>query len=516
MKRKTHSKYHKYLGLPLALLLVLMSLSGIILNHRNAVADWDISRTILPQAYQFKNWNNGLLRGTLHPRYSPNKQTPILLYGRGGIWHTDSQAQTCLDYNQGLPKGAEHRDIRAVGENTQGRLFAINQMHLYTRTPHTHWKRIELPKDADQRLSDLTLRADTLVIVGRSHLYLSTPPYKHLQEITLPPAPQYDSRPTLLRYLWLLHSGEIFGTPGKLFVDALAVVLLYLCLSGLLLWLLRKKTAMRTLRNMHLRLHDQLGLYLLFPLLLLTITGMMLRPPLLLLVVKNKLKPLPLTSLKSDNPWQDQLRMLRWDETQKDWILVTSDKFFKLHEISSKNTQRKTTNQVSTQTPLLLSNTPPLNVMGCNVLYPLKGGLWAVGSFSGMFLWNRTEGTWVDYFTLRPTAPATGMPAIGGTAVSGFSTHLGKHPIVVDYNKGNKDVPQPAAFQKLPMSLWNLMLEIHTGRIFTILGKSTMIYVFLLGMLTLWLLHSGWKIRLKRGKKTLATNAKANKPDNQA
>jgi len=64
----------------------------------------------------------------------------------------------------------------------------------------------------------------------------------------------------------------------------------------------------------------------------------------------------------------------------------------------------------------------------------------------------------------------------------------------------------PAEIRKLPVSLWNLSLEVHTGRIFSvILGDFYILYVPLLGITTLVILISGillwWKMRKKKNKK---------------
>ncbi len=65
MKRKTWRKYHKWLGIFTSFFLVMFCLSGIVLNHRRFFADVNVSRSLLPDRYAFKQWNNGLLRGTL-------------------------------------------------------------------------------------------------------------------------------------------------------------------------------------------------------------------------------------------------------------------------------------------------------------------------------------------------------------------------------------------------------------------------------------------------------------------
>ena len=88
--------------------MLMFCLSGILLNHRSLIKDVDVSRKYLPSRYEFKNWNGGLLRGTLA------LDDAILLYGNGGIWQTDSTASTFKDFNKGIPAGADCRQIRNV------------------------------------------------------------------------------------------------------------------------------------------------------------------------------------------------------------------------------------------------------------------------------------------------------------------------------------------------------------------------------------------------------------------
>lgn len=61
----------------------------------------------------------------------------------------------------------------------------------------------------------------------------------------------YEPKVTLFRTVWMLHSGELFGTAGKLVVDAVAVVLVLLCLTGLAYWLLPKDMRRRHRHGRH-------------------------------------------------------------------------------------------------------------------------------------------------------------------------------------------------------------------------------------------------------------------------
>ena len=55
----------------------------------------------------------------------------------------------------------------------------------------------------------------------------------------------------------------------------------------------------------------------------------------------------------------------------------------------------------------------------------------------------------------------------------------------------------PESFSELPMSLWNVALEVHTGRIYTILGQGTLIFIFFAGLAAMWCIYSGYVIRKK-------------------
>ena len=45
--------------------MLMFCLSGIVLNHRELVADINIDRSFLPADYRYNKWNMGLLRGSI-------------------------------------------------------------------------------------------------------------------------------------------------------------------------------------------------------------------------------------------------------------------------------------------------------------------------------------------------------------------------------------------------------------------------------------------------------------------
>ena len=65
-----------------AFFIILFGASGIVLNHRQLFSDYQISRKWLPDAYRYKSWNNGMLRGTLScpPRYLSRRQRYLIVW----------------------------------------------------------------------------------------------------------------------------------------------------------------------------------------------------------------------------------------------------------------------------------------------------------------------------------------------------------------------------------------------------------------------------------------------------
>lgn len=490
MKRIVWRKHHKWTGLLIALFLLSFCVSGLLLNHRSLIKNVNVSRSILPSRYEFKKWNGGLLRGTM----AWNGR--VLLYGNGGIWLTDSAASSFEDFNRGLPVGADYRQIRSVVNVENSHLFAVSPFSLYRYGMHESWHCVDVPLTEGEKLSDITAIGDTLVVLGRSYAYLSHPPYKTFRRISLPPAPNYDGKATAFRTVWLLHSGELFGTAGKLMVDAIALILVVLSISGILFWLMTKrrfKPSAVVLRSV-LNLHDKVGRYTIAFTLFIAITGWCLRPPVMIALVLNKLPVLPGTVLCGKNPWNDKLRMIRYDESQGDWLLSTSEGFYSLspNVFSEGNSVKNSIVKIETQ--------PPVSVMGLNALEKSKDGKWLCGSFSGLFVWNRTNNQIIDYFTGQPAPKTSGAP-FGKKAISGISMNFaskeGGKLVVAEYDNGTDFVPQPVEMNTLPMSLWNVALEFHSGRIF-IGNIATYIFIFITGCVAIWCLVSGFKIRMRR------------------
>lgn len=495
------AKYHKWIGLFFTFFILMFAISGVFLNHRRAIATWDVPRSWLPPKYSYENWNNGAVSGTLSL-----SDGHVLIYGGNGVWVSDTLCRNLQPLMEGMRRGADNRNIRAVARTSRGELFAVSPFCLYhSSEAENRWQ--ELPvTTGDESFADVLVKDDTLLVMTRSYIYMAVAPYANFQRIRLQQPENYTPEVSLFKTLWVLHSGELFGLPGKTVVDAVGILVAVLCITGLIITFFkipikrRKKQGVNTPKlkrtwTFSLKWHAKLGYIFFILLLVITVTGMFLRPPLLIPIARTQVKPLPGSTLKSDNPWNEKLRRLRYDEGQSVWLLSSSDGFYSLSSFDA--------------SPKKLSGTPPVSVMGVNVWQKNKHGEWLVGSFSGLYRWNMDEGTVYDYFTgeavtqRRPSGP----PAFRNP-VSGFSSDFSQGDVSYDYGKGAclKDespfASMPETFAHARMSFWHVCLELHVGRLYaSFMGALTGFYIFLAGLLMLFILVSGYIVYRKRYRK---------------
>ena len=382
----------------------------------------------------------------------------------------------------------------------------------------------------DDRFVSAAVAGDTLVVLSRSAVYTATAPYRTFVRHELrAPAEGAPGRFTM-RTIWRLHSGELFGEIGRFAVDTLALALLVLCITGLIitffprithrLQVKRRRAANRfTLQS--LRWHNRIGVSTLVFVFVLTLTGMFLRPPLLILIAGGKHAPVPHTVEDSPNAWWDELRMVRRDTACGEWLFYTAHGFHTARSL--------------TDAPQRVRCEPPTGFMGPNVLRQVGRDEWIVGSFAGLYRWNRVTGESYDLIRRCRYVPPThaGMPDFT-YSVSGYSDDLAGRPLVFDYNRGaeypepieadgvhdegrtadTKQAPMPSqsavvAPGEARMSLWRLALEVHTGRIYTFLPTILVqLFIFLSGLFLLSVVISGFVVYRRVFKRHKLVNPK--------
>ncbi|MFO7938188.1 MAG: PepSY-associated TM helix domain-containing protein [Bacteroidales bacterium] len=503
-RAKRYLKWHKWPGLILAAILLYMSISGILMNHRSFIGGVDVNRKALPTDYHYHNWNLAAIKGI-----EQLSADSLLLYGNIGIWLTDSAFTRFESYAQGFEKGIDNRKIFDVHKTANGNLYAASLFGLYVfDTVGTTW--VRLPIEATlPRFVGLESRGDTLYAMNRSYLFqgLDKGTATSLKRLELQAPEGYKQEVTLFKTLWQIHSGEIFGLPGKLFVDFLGVVSLLLSITGIFYfvvpgWMKRRKrkgkeaARLAATNRWALKWHNKAGTWLFVFLLILFASGMFLRPPLLIAIGNSRVRPIPFSHLHQSNPWHDKFRDILYDTTHNHFILASSDGLFFLEDIES--------------TPQKFQYQPPVSVMGITVLKPFKQGAFLIGSFSGLFLWHPAQQEVLDFAEGTLYKESIGGRPVGNHVISGAFTDNKGNWYGVDYNQGVKSLYHKEEFPSMPlhvkkaspMSLWNLSLELHTGRIFSaLLGDFYILLVPLIGLLALIVTISGYLLWRARSRK---------------
>lgn len=489
----TWRRFHRWAGLIGAVFVLLFCLSGIILNHRSLFAGCDISRGMLPGAYRLDRYNNGIIKGTL-----PLSSDSLLAYGNAGIWLTSPRFTRFSDFNGGLPSGADRRNIRNIIRLKDGSLWAAAQYGVFTLRG-SQWTLAMKPADGE-RIADITLSPDSMqpVVLTRSAICLIDPVSGQTTHHTIGAPADREPRVTLFKTFWMLHSGELFGTPGRVVVDLVAVIIIFLTITGIILFCLpyqiRRKVAhsnsaarLRARFRWNYIVHDKVGYVTALLTVIIAATGMCLRPPLMIPLVMTDTAPVPGTAQDTGNYWHDKMRGIRWDSDHDRWLLSTSEGFV-------------WADSRFPQAPQPVEGaTPPVSPMGITVFERLGTGQWLIGSFSGLYRWDMPSGIITDHTTGEPYQSGRTPYATSPALVAGLSRDLVYGDIVIfDYARGNDSLPPMSArLREQPMSLWNAALELHVGRCYApFLGPFSSLFVFISGLLLTLLLVSGIIIHL--------------------
>jgi len=490
---KFFKKYHKWIGIVLTIFILLFSISGIILNHRSLFSWIDVSRNFLPKEYHYNKWNNAAVRGAEKINIDS-----ILFYGNIGLWLTDSSFTKFNDFNAGLPNGIDNRKISKVFKTSKGNLFAGTFFGLFQYHYNKNlWQKVNLPIDEDQ-IVDIAEKGDTLLVISRSYL-LKTKDFFHFTKVVLPEPENYDNKTGLFKTLWMIHSGEIFGLIGKMIVDIIGLVFIFLSITGLIYFInpfvIKRKNingknvqSVKKSSKWNLKWHNKIGCITVVFLLIITSTGVLLRPPLLIPIAGSKVNKIPYTILDSENPWFDKLRRINYDDQTDRYIIATIDGFYYSEDNFSSKLKK-------------CNSQPPISVMGVNVFEQISDSVLLVGSFEGLFTWNTYTGLVQNYMTKQEHKEVNRRSVpIGSNVITGYTKHFKSQEVYFDYNSGakligtnQKFVPMPLQIEQQPMSLWNLALEVHTARIYkSLFGNFYILIIPISGLLILFILISGF------------------------
>jgi len=501
---KFYKKLHKWPGVIISFLLLYYSVTGIFMNHRELLSGIDVKRTALPENFRYRNWNNSALKGNLIIT-----NDSILVYGNIGVWQTDSAFKNYRSFNAGFPKGMDNRKVFDVHRSADGNLYAATQFGLFAYdTELGQWTKFQLDV-AIQRFVAVESVGDTIYAINRSYLFKgkSNGSRTIFQKIELKSPDNYVKEVSLFQTIWQIHSGEIFGLPGKLLVDLMGVVTFFLSFSGIIYfffpgWIKRRKQKSKArdrivqINRWSLKWHNRVGAWTFGGLLVLFFTGMFLRPPLLIAIVNAKISPVKYSHLDQPNPWYDKLRDLLYDENKNIFLLSTSEG---MHYMNVGETK-----------PVRFDIQPPVSVMGISTLKPYSNGGYLVGSFSGLFLWHPSYPEIYNYAQGKLYQGNTSGRPIGDFKITGHISDTKGNEYMVDYDKGVIPLHHNNQFPEMPanildeskMPLWSLSLEIHTGRFFqALIGSFYILIVPLSGLIGVMVVLSGYLLWRKRYRK---------------
>lgn len=466
---KLFQKYHKWLSLIFTIFFILFSLSGILLNHRTFISGIDVNRKWLPNSYELKNWNLASVKGDIKVR-----QDSILFFGGAGIWLSDSTMKAWKPFMNGFPKGSDQRKIFDLVKTPKGDYFAATRFGLYRYSVlQDSWVKQQFFSD-DEFIVGLEVVNDKLYVLTRNFLYAASleTPLTSFSKVELIAPEGSKPKITIFRLFWIIHSGEILGIPGRLLVDMGGLIILFLSITGLIYFLFPKiikrvkakqrlsrlKRTTRFSYNWHLKI----GFYTAVLIVIVSFTGIFLRPPFLLLVVNGGVKQSVNSANINEIFWHDKLRDIKYDEQRNTFLLATSEGIYSSRDRFA-----------SALEPFQIE--PPVSIMGINVLEILSNGDYLVGSFSGAFRWNPYSGLVADYLTGQPVHLNSGLSSpFGSFAIAGYSNNSGRE-YFFDYDKGIFPVqPNSSTFEmpqivkdSFPFPLWNLAQEVHTCRIYS-------------------------------------------------
>ncbi len=501
---KLYKKLHRWPGLILSFFLFYYALSGIILNHRELLSSIDIKRSNLPANYEYHNWNNAALKGNI----IINRDS-VLIYGNIGIWLTDSLFKDFKPFYSGFPKGIDNRKIFDIHRTDDGHLYAAAFSGLYAYNKSLQkWERLNTGKKSG-RFVGIDNVGDTLYAANRSYLFngISDGVNTVLTRIELAPPVGYVNKVTWFQTLWQIHSGEIFGIPGKIYVDIIGVITIFLSISGMIWfffpgWIkkrLKVKKKARTITRVggwSLKWHNIVGSWTFILLVITFLTGMFLRPPLLIAIANAKVSPLKYSHLDQPNPWYDKFRDILYDGNTGRFLLSTSEGMYHM--------EREDLMLVKYEVQ------PPVSIMGINVFENSADSSYLTGSFSGIFSWSPEKRSVIDLHTGKPYAPVSIGRPVGEILVSGMIADCQGNRYVVEYNNGIIPFYHSYEFPQMPeniltaskMSLWSVCLEFHTGRIFqTIVSDFYILIVPLVGLTGIIIVISGYLLWRRKFRK---------------
>ncbi|MEJ2637524.1 MAG: PepSY domain-containing protein [Calditrichia bacterium] len=511
---------HKYFGLVLLLFLMWMSISGILLNHPELIANYSIPAWLVPSHYRIKNWDRSAL---ITLKFSEKNQRIGFAAGKLGIWKTEDGGQTFLPLRSELPESPYYRktnDILLL-EKDSDLLFAATDGGLFVYNLNNyHWKRLPLRND-DERILKILKVQDRLFVFTPSSAFASPLPPREMKFKMIHLRRKNDlDQVSMIRLFFDIHDGRIWGFFGRLLIDFAGLIIIFISVTAFYIWFFpRKRKKMdhtksflssRCFNNMFRKLykyHLKIGIWVAALLLIIGGTGFFMRPPALAAIANGWISSSAYPGFLPENPWDQKIQNALYDSVDNRLIIQAAGGFWIGPPDFSQPFVRKKMNV-------------PVFVMGTTVFEPYGKGGFLVGSFSGIYHLERKSGKAINLLTNREAGAVSSIRPAEKMITGYFKTPQGEQFIttheqgllpVGNAHREDRFIMPLEMKENYKMPLWNFLFEIHNGRIFTDLVGNFYILIVPLGSLLFvlvvlsgiydWLFLKIWRKRSLRSNK---------------
>lgn len=500
---------HRYLGLLLFLYLIVVGITGILLNHPTLLSGFSVPRWMVPPSYRIVDWNRGSLKTVV---YSEQDSSLGFLAGTEGVWKTTDGGVRFEPMDVGYPSARAKRrtnHLHLMEDGDRSLLLAGTHDGLFgcSLTDET-WRHVPLGRDAEEIRKILEIE-DRIVVFSQSNAYQSPAAETigdlsfqrvHLQR-TKGPATSDTDGISLVRLMFALHGGEIWGLPGRLLIDLVGVVLIFLSASGVYMWyfprarrwfprkagnLPMSETTKRKAYLWMTRYHLDLGALVTVFLMLIAGTALFMPPsPLVLFVVRTTVPreywpgPLP------ENPWHEAIGNAAYDAVGGEILIEAKKAIWRGPADFSGPFVKDTARH-------------PISAMGTHVMEVTDDGGLLVGSFSGLFECRPDGKTVIDLSTGKPRKRGRSGPPLGRWMAVGYlETPAGERFVATHKQgilgidgaetKGRFEMPE-AMVRGYRMPLRKFLFEVHNGRIFRDWLGGSYFLISVVGALSLLLI----------------------------
>ena len=465
---------HKYAGLVVLLFLAWMSISGLLMNHPSLISGISVPGWLVPPQYHVENWNRNSL---IDLEFSSRDPNVAYAAGKQGVWKSTDGGKTFVPFMDGYPSSAYYRKTRDLLLWEQGAefLFAGTDGGLYVcDLQRDRWREIDLGP-GHHAVKKIFPVNDRFIVATASGLYASPMPPSDMRfsPVSMQRV-EPERRVSLIELFFSLHSGKAWRLAGQLLYDAAGAILFFLCVSAFYTWYFpwqrRRGKKSRLLTNPHsarvfktlFKYHLKLGIWVAAVLLIIGGTGFFMRPPLLGVIAQGSVPAAAYPGFLSANPWHDRIQNALYDAVDEKIVVQASDGLW-------------VAEAGLTQPFYPLELDVPIFVMGATVFEAYGADGLLVGSFAGLFHWQRSTGRSIDLLTNHNVTGAAPLRPGEHMITSYFRTPQGEEfvatfeqgivPVGGADANGRFGVPEglTAGFR---VPLWNYLFEIHNGRFF--------------------------------------------------